>query len=70
MYSLWSKTPAGVIEEEIQQTQKELQDIKVGIDRLTAEIGVVEKEVEGAKKEGKEAGNYPFWESIQGKEHV
>ena len=47
-----------------------VQDIKVGIDRLTVEIGVAEKEVEGAKKEGKEAGNYPFWESIQGKEHV
>ena len=45
-----------------------VQDIKVGIDRLTVEIGVAEKEVEGAKKEGKEAGNYPFWESIQGKE--
>ena len=63
-----TKTPAGVIEEEIQQTQKEIQDIKVGIlDRLTVEIGVAEKEVEGATKKRKESGNYPFGKVYRGK---
>ena len=65
-----SKTPDGKIRQQITKNNEKGEQNKADLEEVEKKIEVAEKDLEIATSEGREAGDYPFWVSKQGKQHV
>ena len=65
-----STYPTGDNRQQITKNEERLKQNKAELEKVNKRIEVVEKDLETATREGREVGDYPFWVSIQGKQHV
>ena len=63
-------TPTGEIKKQITKNDKKFKQNTVELEAVKKRIEVAEKDLEIATREGRKAGDYPFWVSIQGKQHI